>query len=93
MVWGKISKDKISVWYVNLRELPVFSVSLVTVGHIRTKAAKYQISFDPFLGTFSKIFHFYLVQSYQCPFTPNQSHYLLSRLHLLYGLCLRFTIV
>lgn len=89
----KISKVKISVWYVDLPECPVFSVSLLMADQVGTKAAKYPICIGPFLGMFSKSFHFYLVQCYQCSFTPNQSHYLLSRLHLLYGSCLRFTIV
>jgi len=49
-------------------------VSLFTADQVGTKAAKYQISFDLCLGMFSESFHFYLVQSYQCFFTPNQSH-------------------
>lgn len=52
--------------------------SLVVVDHIGTKAAKYQISFFSFLGSFSESFHFYPGLMSQCPFPPHQGHYPLS---------------
>lgn len=56
----KISKDKtmISFCYISLWNCPIPSVISVVADHVVMKAAKYQISFEPFLGIFSESFHF-----------------------------------